>query len=178
MMFYFDGIIVVEGKNDVSFLSSFIDSLYVVTNGYDLPKEEIDFLQKAATTKKIIVLTDSDEAGKQIRDKLNSYNFSHMDAEVDIAKCNKNGKHGVAECDKEEVVNVLIEHLSNKPLDQGVISTKDLLAIGVTNKEERSHLSKELHLGKCNTKQLVKRINALNITKKQIEEVMETYCGN
>ena len=44
-MYYFDGIIVVEGKSDVSYLSSFIDALYITTNGYEIPDEEIDFLK-------------------------------------------------------------------------------------------------------------------------------------
>ena len=36
--YYFNGVIVVEGKSDVSYLSSFIDSLYFTTNGYDIYK--------------------------------------------------------------------------------------------------------------------------------------------
>ena len=55
MIYCFDGVIVVEGTNDAAFLSSFIDSIFVITNGYDLPKEEIDFL-KHVQGKKIIIL--------------------------------------------------------------------------------------------------------------------------
>ena len=43
-MNFYDGIIVVEGRGDEAFLSSFIDSIYVVTNGFELNKKDIDFL--------------------------------------------------------------------------------------------------------------------------------------
>ena len=43
-MFYFNGIIVVEGKTDVAFLSSVIMSEYVISNGYEVPKAGIAYL--------------------------------------------------------------------------------------------------------------------------------------
>ena len=70
MKYYFDGVIVVEGKDDEAFLSSFINSIYVRTSGYVIPDEEIDFLNHLEN-KRIIVLTDSDAAGETIRDRLN-----------------------------------------------------------------------------------------------------------
>ena len=126
MKYYFDGIIVVEGRNDESYLSSFIESIYVVTNGYEIPKQEIAFINNKRNNKPVIILTDSDEAGKLIREKLNSLFNKGINIEVDIVKCNKNGKHGVAECDKDEVINVLKEHLGTKEPNKGSIELKDL----------------------------------------------------
>ena len=40
-----DGVLIVEGKTDVSYLSSFIDTFFLTTNGYDLSEEKIDFLK-------------------------------------------------------------------------------------------------------------------------------------
>ena len=54
MTYYLDGIVVVEGHGDEAFLSSFIKSLYVITNGYDLPKEDIDFLKHYSNKKKYV----------------------------------------------------------------------------------------------------------------------------
>ena len=171
-MHYFDGIIVVEGKSDEAFLSSFIEALYVTTNGYDLPKDEVEFLKYYAGSKKIIVLTDSDEAGKTIRKRINEYGFPHIDVEVDIKHCNKNNKHGVAECDQNEIINVLKAHLGFEKTLIGNISTKDLIDDNVSDKQARDYLAEKLHLGKCNNKQLLRRLNFLRITKEQINEVM------
>ena len=61
-----DGIIVVEGKEDVSYLSSFIKALFFTTNGLDISEEKIEFLKRVSEKQKIIILTDSDKAGEII----------------------------------------------------------------------------------------------------------------
>ena len=168
MTYYLDGVLVVEGHGDVAFLSSFIKSLYVITNGYDLPKEEIDFLKHYCDRKKIVVLTDPDDAGNTIREKINAFDFKHIDINVKLELCNKKGKHGIAECDKNEIINVLEEHLSvNKPI-MGDITASKLMHIGVITKLDRDKLCEKLHLGICNGKQLVHRINVLNIDEETI----------
>ena len=151
-MYYFDGIIVVEGKSDVSYLSSFIDALYITTNGYEIPDEEIDFLKHYSKQKKVIVLTDPDNAGECIRNKLSKLEFAYIDIKVNFAKCDKN-----------ELLNVLIEHLSTKETTKGQLTCSDLYRYGIVDNESRNSLCKKLHLGICNNKQLLKRLNYLNI---------------
>ena len=171
-----NGVLVVEGTNDASYISSLYDGLIVVTNGYEIPNEEIDFLNHLPENTNIYILTDSDEAGKQIRERLNNKVKNSKNITVDISKCNKNGKHGVAECDKEELIKVLDAYICDK-CAFGNLTTNDLLELGVDNKEKRFYLSKELHIGKCNNKTLLKRLNYLNIKETRIREVMESY-GN
>ena len=65
-----DGVLIVEGKEDVSYLSSFIDTLFFTTNGYDLSKEKIEFLNEASKVNNLIVFTDPDKAGEEIRKKI------------------------------------------------------------------------------------------------------------
>ena len=65
-----NGIIVVEGKTDVAFLSEFIDAEFVITNGSEIPQKTIEYLQKSSENRDIFVLTDPDSPGKRIRDIL------------------------------------------------------------------------------------------------------------
>ena len=177
MKYCFDGVIVVEGTGDVSFLSSFIDSLYVITNGYEINKKEIDFLNHVPSSKTIIVLTDSDEAGKKIRETLNQRLNNPTNIEVDINKCNKNNKHGVAECDKEEVINVLKEHLSSN-VDVNQIWTCSIInKLGINNKAIRDYICDKFHLGICNNKTMIKRMNFLNIKIEDVKGEIDRY-GN
>ena len=171
-----NGVLVVEGNNDISYISSLYDGLFVKTNGYEIPKEEIDFLNNLPESVNIYVLTDSDEAGKVIRERLNKELKSCKDVVVDINKCDKHGKHGVAECDKEELIKTLNQISSLKTIENGM-SLSDLINLGVDAKEKRDWLTKELHLGICNNKTLLKRINYLNIKESRIREIMEKY-GN
>ena len=65
-----DGVLIVEGKADVSYLSNFVDALFFTTDGYDLNEEKINFLKRAAKINKLIIYTDPDEAGETIRNRL------------------------------------------------------------------------------------------------------------
>lgn len=171
-----DGIIVVEGTGDSSFLSSFIDALFIETNGYDIKHEDIDFLQNC--NKKIIVLTDSDSAGDTIRDRLSKELPNAVHIKVNSNKCNKNGKHGVAECEKEEILNVLKEHFIKSKTNEQRVTLNDLISLTKEQKEIKKSISNFYHLGTFKNKEMLKRLNVLNITKEQIErEVFGTY-GN
>lgn len=175
MKYCFDGVIVVEGNNDVSFLSSFIDSVFVITNGYEISSDELDFLKNI--NNKVIILTDSDEAGRKIREKLNNELINTINVEVDATKCNKNNKHGVAECEKEEVVRCLKPHFCGNSYTINY-SLADLNRLGIDNKEKRNYLAEQFHLGKCNNKTLLKRLSFKQINIDDIEKVMEGYNGN
>ena len=171
-----NGVLVVEGHNDVSYISSLYEGIFVVTNGYQIPNEEIDFLNHLPENTNIYILTDSDEAGKQIRNKLDDLVKNKTHIVLDITKCNKNGKHGVAECEKDELIKVLDQYTGEASLNNN-LTTSDLLSLGIDNKMKREYLCQMLHLGVCNNKTLLKRINYLKIKETRIREVMEKY-GN
>lgn len=178
MKHFIDGIIVVEGTSDSAFLSSMIDAIYVETNGYEIPERELDFLKHLPTNTKIIILTDSDDAGLLIRKRINEQLNNINNVYVDIDKCNKRNKHGVAECDKDEIINVLKEHFADKYDSNGNLSLIDLMNSGVNDQESRNYLSGILHLGNCNNKTILKRLNFLKYKNEDILKAMEGYHGN
>lgn len=164
---YLNGILVVEGKSDMAFLSNFLYTNFVLTNGFDI-ENEISFLQIAEKRNiPIYVLTDSDDAGKKIRNSINEKldNVTHLN--VDITQCDKKGKHGVAECKIEEIMRVL-EPFLNENIDFCPnITSKDILLL--EEKEEKiSSIRKQFHIPMCNNKSLVKRLNMLRVKKEEI----------
>ena len=175
---YLNGVLVVEGKSDQAFVSSFINTTFVVTNGYEIPAKDLDFLKQASKKTTIFVLTDSDEAGKQIRARVNKEIPETHNLYVDINRCNKKGKHGVAEADKDEIKNILKEYLSDKPIVNIAINLTDLINIGIDNKEKREKLTANFHLGQCNNKTLIQRMGVLGLTGKEIAEFMEKIDDN
>ena len=130
-MKYFDGIIVVEGKNDACFLSSFIDSEYVVLNGYELNKDTINYLTHISKKRKILLMADPDKAGKEIRENFLKLNINVETIIVDFNCCNKHGKHGVAECEKKEIENKLKKYIFDTKPDRGSITVSNLATLGV-----------------------------------------------
>lgn len=68
-MIKIDKAIIVEGKYDKIKLSSIVDAVIIVTNGFGIFKdrEKLELIRYYANTTGIIILTDSDSAGRKIR---------------------------------------------------------------------------------------------------------------
>lgn len=59
--------IVVEGRDDVAAVSRAADALIIPTHGFGITKETWDVIAKADAEKGLMILTDPDHAGEQIR---------------------------------------------------------------------------------------------------------------
>lgn len=66
--------VIVEGRYDKLKLSNFLDTLIIETNGFGIykDKEKLKFIRKLAKERGIIILTDSDHSGFQIRNYIAS----------------------------------------------------------------------------------------------------------
>ena len=170
MKIFLDGILVVEGKEDASYLSNYIESEIVTLGGYSLSKHIIDYLKN----KRVILLTDPDDAGLAIRTKLNSLLPNVINIEIDINKCNRGNKNGVAECEINEILTKLKQHSITKTEIASDIQLSDLYDLGLlSNKELRDKVSAKLNLGKCNGKTFYKRLQSNNVKLEQLYEIIK-----
>lgn len=172
-----DGVLVVEGKSDVAYLSNYLECEFVTTNGSDVPTETIKYLKELKDNgKNIIVLTDPDSPGKRIRDILDQQipDLKHCFIEKKFAV--KNGKVGVAECDIDEIKRAISNQFQNKKCDSVSITMNELHELGLSgennSRELREKVSSKLHLGYINAKTLLKRLNSLQITKEKLEKII------
>lgn len=169
---YLDGVLVVEGKEDASYLSNYIESEIVTVQGYEISQSTIAYLEH----KKVIILTDPDEAGKKIRERLNNYLKNAINVEIDLKQCTRASKNGVAECRIEEIMSKLEPYFTQKPRKTPIFNSFILYDLGISNnKELRTYIGERLSLGSCNNKQLLKRLNDSNIQLEQLKEIIEEY---
>ena len=170
MKIFLDGILVIEGKEDASYLSNYIGSEIVTTNGFDIPKATISYLKD----QRVIVLTDPDVAGKKIREKLNALLPNAINVEVDIKHCTRNIKNGVAECDIDEILTKLKPYITAQKDTESDIKLSDLYNLGLmNNKDLREEVCEKLNIGKCNVKTLYKRLLNNNIKLEQLCEIIK-----
>ena len=169
-----NGIIVVEGKSDVAFLSEFIDAEFVITNGSEIPSKTIEYLKKAQEKRDIFVLTDPDFPGKKIRDKLDQSIPNLKHCFVSKEHSIKKNKVGVAESTKEEVLEALQKYVQVNKNETGAITQSDLVRLELVGSEnssaKRNLIIDKFHLGYCNAKTFLKRLNYCKLTLEEIEK--------
>ena len=169
---HLNSILVVEGKEDASYLSNYIASEIVVVNGFELNDNLISYLKN----KKVIVLTDPDEAGKTIRKQLNDKLNNVDNVEIDIAKCSRGHKNGVAECEIDEIMDKLSPFFVEKFPSESLITSSDLYSLGISNnKQLREYVCKKMNLGNCNNKRLLKRIRSNNVELDLLKTIVKKY---
>lgn len=162
---YIDHIIIVEGTSDKAKISSLFDCSIFITNGYDVDKGLIKLLGEK---RKLLVLTDDDEAGKQIRKAINSITQCE-NVEVNIKDCDKHHKHGVAECDINILYNLLKPFVVEKKNRQ-IVTNIDLYNAGINSKRQRDNICDKLSIDRYSQKQLIEIINILGL---KIEEIIK-----
>ncbi len=169
-----NGILVVEGKSDVAFLSQFIDAEFVTTNGSEISLKTIEYLKNCRENRDIFILTDPDSPGKRIRDVLDAEIPNLKHCFVAKEKSIKHNKVGVAESTQEEVLNALKNYIVNSKDPIGNIQMSDLVALdlvgSVDSNAKREKISEKFHLGFCNAKTFLKRINNCGITLEELKE--------
>ena len=176
-----NGIIVVEGKSDVAFLSQFIDAEFVTTNGSEISEKTIEYLKNCRENRDIFVLTDPDSPGKRIRDVLDAEIPNLKHCFVSKEKSIKRNKVGVAESTQEEVLNALKNYIVSSKDPIGNVQMSDLVVLGLTGTEDadikRTKICEKFHLGYCNAKTFLKRINNCGITLEEIRKSLWTRAN-
>lgn len=182
--------IIVEGKYDKIKLSSFIDGVIIVTDGFSVygNEELCRYIRKCAVDTGVIILTDSDSAGFRIRGFIknicrdgkitNVYIPDIFGKEKRKAEPSKEGKLGVEGIDIDilrdafEKAGVFESESKNK----GGITKTDLYLDGLTgadnSRERRMKLYKALSLPARTTLNGLLEVLNTRFTKQEYDELI------
>ena len=189
--------LVVEGKYDKIKLSEIFDGFIFVLDGYKIYKnaENIDFLKKLAVEKGIIILTDNDKTGFEIRNFLNkkiidgtvtnAYVPDVYGKERRKKKPSAENKIGVEGMEREILISSIKTALqkefdpsAKKLVSRGTLQTSDLYDAGLCGKEFSKILKNKLlsHLrlpGRMNSKNLLFWLNERYTNDEFLELIKE-----
>ena len=167
--YYIDAVIVVEGKSDVSYLSSFIDSQFFITNGYDISNEKLEFLTEVAKVNKIIVLTDNDKAGKEIENKIKSRIQSVICVKTPLSNRKNYSKSGVAETNKEVILDAMKPYIcsENQKGQNRKYNLTSIISLSDNPAEIKDKIIKEYRLIDGNNSFLEKQLNMLRVDEQE-----------
>lgn len=149
--------IIVEGRYDKSTLSGFVDATIITTGGFSIfNNKEQQALIRRLSKDGVIVLTDSDGGGKQIRkflagilppDKIHNLYIPKIEGkESRKRKASKSGTLGVEGMDKEVLLRLLTPFENReKPQKVGKLLTKvDFFEDKLTGHENSSERRRAL----------------------------------
>ena len=169
-------LIVVEGKTDYLFLKSFLEADIVITNGSEVSHETLDFIKEANGRQGVIVFTDPDYPGTRIRNLVDSYVGGCKHAYIEKKKAIKGKKVGVAEADKKDVIEALKNVISYENKNACEITQFELYELGLIgcadSSSKREKVCREFHLGWCNAKTFLKRLNMFGLNVSEVKEAI------
>ena len=170
-------LIVVEGKTDLIFLKSFLDADIVITNGSEISKETLDFIKEANQKQGVIILTDPDYPGLRIRNIVSEYIGDCKHAYIAKEKAIKGKKVGIAETNKEDIIKALENVVTYKKDNKKAVNENDLYELGLIGKDDskskREIVCNYYHLGWCNGKTFLKRVNMFGLSVNDLKEVLK-----
>lgn len=169
-------VLVVEGKNDTLNIQKAVEAFTIETSGTHLSKETLKLIEEAQKTRGVIIFTDPDSPGDQIRTRINQKIDGCKNAFLPSALARGKGKVGIEHASPEVIRDALEHCVTYQKEFVESISWAQFLDLGLSGKKESSHLRQKVthhfHLGEANAKTCFKRLNMLQISASQIEEFL------
>ncbi|WP_066506418.1 ribonuclease M5 [Abyssisolibacter fermentans] len=169
-------IIVVEGKDDVAAIKRAVDAEIITTNGFGFPDDLMDRIEAASKKRGIIIFTDPDFAGEKIRGLISKKIKNCKHAFLPRDKATKDGNIGIENAKPEDIIEALNNAKAETENERNEFCIDDLVYYNLIGNENasnrRAELGKILKIGKCNSKQFLKRINNYSITREELEQAV------
>ena len=169
--------IVVEGRDDEIAVRKAVDALIIKTHGFGIRKETWTLMEKAYREKGIIVFTDPDFSGEEIRRKITARFPEAKHAYLPVEEATKAGDIGVENATPEAIAEALTKvHAIGKKINENPLTMHDLEELGLTQCREaaarREQAAAVLGIGYGNSKTFLKKLNAFGISRSALEEAL------
>ena len=177
-----EGVIVVEGKDDITAVKRAVNAHVIALNGFSgMNSKTIEKLVELSKRNELILLTDPDFAGKRIREKIKEKIPHIKHAFISREDALKNKNIGVENASDESIINALLHVISENQRTMNkrdyIFTMEDLAAKGLSNgknsRRRRILLGDILKIGYYNSKQLLNILNSFNISKQDFDKGIE-----
>ena len=166
--------IVVEGRDDTAALKKAVDAFIIETHGFGISRNTWDLLAKAYEEKGLIIMTDPDFAGEEIRKKISAKFPNSKHVFMPRKKAVRKGDIGIENAVPEDIVSALKKIAFTQDEGREEFSMKDMedavLSGGPGAKERREALGAVLGIGYGNSSCFLKKLNRFGITRQQFEK--------
>lgn len=170
-------VLIVEGKMDVVAINRAVEADCIITNGFHFNKKTLANIAAAYKKRGIIILTDPDSAGENIRAFLTKRFPAAKHAYIPKDEATANDDIGVEQAKPDSIRKALakVHTLNLNPREE--FTAAEMLQYGLSGGAESSKLRDKigaaLGIGYGNVKTFVKRLNSYGITRAEFMEALE-----
>jgi ribonuclease M5 len=171
-------LIVVEGKNDAHAIRQALGEVDIIwTEGYGLSKKKLDYIAEMANRQGVIVITDPDTVGEQIRNRIRAYVPEAKHVYLTRKVATKQGDIGVENASPHEIRRAFAHIQQEQGALVGNFTIEDLFLVGLVGSsgasEYRLALGRKLGIGDTNAKQFLHRLNRFGLSRELFFQAVE-----
>lgn len=167
-------IVIVEGRDDTRAVLEAVDCRTIETHGFGISRDTWNLIEKAYQEKGIIVFTDPDFTGNEIRKRILSKFPDAKEAFLSRSDATKADDIGIENGKPEEIRKALSKAKATERNEEDVFTDSDIVMNGLSgrpdSRERREALGKILGIGYGNSKTFLKKLNAFSVTREEFEE--------
>jgi ribonuclease M5 len=170
-------VIVVEGRDDERAVKQAVDAEVILTSGYRIAEETFRKIELAQQRKGVIVLTDPDRAGEQIRERINTRVPGCKNAYLIREDAVRKNDIGIENAGPEPIRKALEKARCVVEATPDRFTREDLqkhrLAGSPDAARRRKALGRILGIGYANGKQLLKRLNHYGVDRREFQSAVD-----
>ena len=169
-------IIIVEGRDDIAAVKLAVSAQVIATGGFAITPQTWALIKRAAQAKGVVVLTDPDTAGRQIRERIASFlqkagvTCKHAFVSQENARRASDGDLGIEYASPAAILSALrAARCEQETPTAPLFSVQDLIDAHLSGhpnaSARRASLCATLGLGAPNARQLLARLNHYGISR-------------
>ncbi len=170
-------VIVVEGRDDETAVKKAVNAEIIITHGFGITSKTFKRIKFAKEKCGVIILTDPDHAGEEIRARIDKAIPGCKHAFIPRIEATNKDNIGVENANIKSITEALEKAKAEVCEIKEIFVQADLvrnkLIIANNASERRDVVGKILGIGYGNAKTFLKRLNKYGITKEAFEEAVK-----
>jgi len=171
-------IIVVEGRDDTAAIKRAVEAETIETHGFGMSDDMWEQIERADEMRGIIVFTDPDYAGEQIRRKIKEKFPGCKEAFLPKAEALRGDNIGVENAKPEAIVEALKKARCTEEDSKENFVMDDLVEAGLCgvegSRERREKVADILGIGYCNSRTLLSKLNNYGISREDFYGALQS----
>ncbi len=170
-------VLIVEGKADVAAINRAIEADCITTGGFHLTRRTLENISAAYKKRGIIILTDPDSAGENIRNFLSKKFPQAKHAYIPRDEATANNDIGIEQASPESIRRALSKVRTREINPREEFTASEMVALklssGTNSSKLRDKIGAALGIGYGNVKTFVRRLNNYGITRAEFLEAFK-----